>query len=382
MRFCHAQRSLLLLNLGVVLAACSVYDSNLLVQSGQSAIERDASAGMVVDSSRIEMSDSSMADEPLVKVAAATGDAYVETRCGDGKMTGAEKCDISIPIGQPGACPKDCPSINDCIPRVLNGTACYVECLLRELVCEGGDQCCPASCTADNDSDCSPKCGDGVVDESSGETCDPRAQDPCKTRDSDCNDGDPCTIDKLVGSAKNCSSACIHMPVTATQAGDDCCPLGGNATTDSDCKPRCGNGVREADEECDGGDGCDAQCKSIGTPEQRACLAASSGSCQTCACTNCTLLEHACRNGLNAVENAKCRAVLDCTQKSNCVGQACFCMDALCLFAGPCRAQIEAAAGTTDPAGLGAALADPTTTVGKSLAADSCRIEQCQDTCR
>lgn len=323
-----------------------------------------------------EPPESSVADS-----GAADSGARTETRCGDGQMTGSEKCDISIPPGQPGACPTECPAINACTKRALNGTACYAECVLLELVCEAGDGCCPAKCTVDNDPDCSPSCGDGLIERS--ETCDPESETQCKQRDSDCDDRDPCTIDTLTGSARNCNSACVHMPVTATQSGDDCCPSGANATTDSDCKPRCGNGVREADEVCDGGEGCDANCKTTGSPTQIACLSTASGPCETCACINCTATEQTCRNGSDAIENAKCGDVLDCTQQNNCIGQACYCdPDAFCLVAGPCLKQIQAAAGTDDPYRLATALVDPTTTVGKSYAADSCRITQCRDSCR
>jgi hypothetical protein len=43
----------------------------------------------------------------------------------------------------------------------------------------------------------------------------------------------------------------VHAPITATTAGDGCCPAGANATTDSDCAASCGNGVLEAGETCD-----------------------------------------------------------------------------------------------------------------------------------
>jgi hypothetical protein len=37
--------------------------------------------------------------------------------------------------------------------------------------CEDSDGCCPLGCNAYSDADCSPDCGNGVIEE--GETCDP-----------------------------------------------------------------------------------------------------------------------------------------------------------------------------------------------------------------
>lgn len=100
-----------------------------------------------------------------------------------------------------------------------------------QTACKAGDDCCPPTCNANNDSDCTPKCGNNIVE--MGETCDGN----CPT----------CTAETLTcftqqtGSAATCDVKC-HIPQQTCAAGDMCCPFvmgqDGNAcsiATDSDC---------------------------------------------------------------------------------------------------------------------------------------------------
>jgi hypothetical protein len=89
-------------------------------------------------------------------------------------------------------------------------------------------------------------CGDGVV--SANETCEANSAQPCPTT---CDDGDPCTKDVVTGTPEQCNVKCSHMPITAPQAGDGCCPSGANAASDGDCETRCGDGVVTGNETCD-----------------------------------------------------------------------------------------------------------------------------------
>jgi hypothetical protein len=80
----------------------------------------------------------------------------------------------------------------------------------------------------------SPTCNNGVVDV--GETCDPPGSCPATCAAS----ADACMPNVLVGSAAGCTAACVVQPVTACVAGDGCCPMGCDATTDSDCDAAAG----------------------------------------------------------------------------------------------------------------------------------------------
>ena len=106
-------------------------------------------------------------------------------------------------------------------------------------------------------------CGNGALDK--GELCDKKiaAGQPgaCPTS---CNDGKPCTADKLTGS--DCSVKCQYTPITQPKNGDGCCPPGANSGNDNDCKASCGNGVLDVGEKCDPGipkgqtGACDLKC--------------------------------------------------------------------------------------------------------------------------
>jgi MYXO-CTERM domain-containing protein len=87
------------------------------------------------------------------------------------------------------------------------------------------------------------RCGNGMVDP--GETCD----GDCPAA---CDDGDPCTVDTLSGTAAACNAACTTAPTTACTPGDGCCPAGCGSPADSDCSATCGNGRRDPGETCDG----------------------------------------------------------------------------------------------------------------------------------
>jgi predicted esterase len=146
-------------------------------------------------------------------------------QCGNGVIDPGETCD------PPSSCPTSCDDGNACTTDTLTGSAasCNVACSHAAITaCGGGDGCCPAGCTTATDSDCSPRCGNGVIDP--GETCDPPSSCPTS-----CDDGNACTTDMLTGSAASCNAACSHGPITACRGGDGCCPAGCTSATDSDC---------------------------------------------------------------------------------------------------------------------------------------------------
>jgi hypothetical protein len=310
------------------------------------------------------------------------GAGVAVAKCGDGQVNGVEKCDTGISAGAPGACASECPPLERCVPRVLNGTGCQTECVLRGLTCESGDGCCPGNCTKDNDLDCSSRCGDGIVQTTSGETCEPESGTPCLTSEASCDDQDACTIDRLTGSASNCNLACTHEPIATPGPQDGCCPSGGNARIDSDCVPLCGNGVAEDGEDCDGSDDCDPGCKFINAEERTRCTDQAKNDCERCACEKCTASELACLAGPNATDNRLCGDIIACSSQNNCIGSPCYCGDSLActLPNGACRVQVELAGGNALQ--VAQQVGDPSTIVGRSYAADQCRVAQCAQACR
>ncbi len=117
---------------------------------------------------------------------------------------------------------------------------------------------------------CAPsKCGDGFVNAAAGEQCEDGNETPsdgctaCRldcSGDADCDDGNDCTTDTCDG------AKCSHALAAASSA---CKQADGSSGVckDSTCVAAgCGNGVKDAGEECDDGnaddnDGCTAACK-------------------------------------------------------------------------------------------------------------------------
>ena len=153
------------------MTACSAYDAALLkapaLRTGGGGSPAIHTGGVGGSGGSVVVGDGG--------ISTGTPDATTnETRCGDGQVTGEEKCDTGIEIGKPGACAIDCAPLGACSLRALNGSGCQAECVLLQANCNGGDGCCPGTCTRANDSDCSITCGDGVVQTDSGETCEDR----------------------------------------------------------------------------------------------------------------------------------------------------------------------------------------------------------------
>ena len=172
--------------------------------------------------------------------------------CGNGIVENGEQCDTAIAAGQPGACPAACNDGFVCTTDTLmNGGTCTAECVSTPITTPmNGDGCCAPNGLPENDSDCNPGCGNGVVDP--GETCDtgiPAGPGACVNA---CNDGLVCTRDTVIG-AGTCTATCGFAPINAPMNGDGCCPAGANSLNDTDCPPRCGNGLMEAGEQCDDG---------------------------------------------------------------------------------------------------------------------------------
>ena len=92
-------------------------------------------------------------------------------------------------------------------------------------------------------------CGNGQIDP--GETCDTAIPTgaPGACPRADCDDGIACTADQVTGDG--CTRACVHTEITASKAGDGCCPAGMSSADDPDCSATCGNDSVEPGETCD-----------------------------------------------------------------------------------------------------------------------------------
>jgi hypothetical protein len=108
------------------------------------------------------------------------------------------------------------------------------------------DGCCGAGANANTDLDCSPACGNGVVE--NGESCDGN----CPTQE-DCEDGDPCTLDTVSG--VDCRRECSRVP--AVLGSNDGCCLSGESWQDDLACPRtysCGDRCSATDDVSTPGD--------------------------------------------------------------------------------------------------------------------------------
>jgi hypothetical protein len=219
--------------------------------------------------------------------------------CGNRSVETGETCD-------PGdSCPTACPPIG-CTLQKLEGSArtCDARCVASgtQSACVSGDSCCPMGCTTANDSDCSCACGNGVTEAACGETCDPQSSCPTTCPPMGCQ------LRRLVNMG-TCQAQCVDAG-TETQCvnGDGCCPPSCNSTNDNDCSPKCGNGVREADEKCDGDD-CPQSCPAMGC--QRRKLQGSAAQCNA-ECVDddvimgCMGGDSCCASGCSSISDSDC----------------------------------------------------------------------------
>lgn len=357
--------------------------------------------------------------------------------CGDGQIGVGETCD------PPETCPKkkDCTTNDICARAVFSGAAtrCTAACEMQPISeCVDGDGCCPASCSASADHDCPSACGDGVLDATAGETCDPSAPDAGCLVAADCDDSEPCTRDALEGSAAHCDVRCSHTKIVLAAAGDGCCPKGLTAMQDPDCEtgttasgvsgsedgPEAsggsdGTGARGDPDDGDGADGDgdgvsgggmsgddmssggvagrggaddgvpmsppadplgadEMQCRDVLTSADPPADEA----CSRCICERCVddMLDCYVRGDSN--RNQRCSAIMQCKQREGCTGEDCYCGSSPgCLVPrGPCVDPIR------DAPGVGVSLTlctlDPTCVNYLSTRYTECLERSCLGACR
>ena len=315
----------------------------------------------------------------------STSDRDCKAMCGNGVVEQGETCDPK------DSCP-ECNPADKCLQVTSTGSAdsCNLSCTLTALsACRNGDGCCPDGCTSSNDNDCSTTCNNGRVD--MRETCEMNAEPRCQPN---CNDNDDCTKDYQTGSVRNCNLVCTHLRITQAVNGDKCCPPGASANNDSDCVAACGNGKKEADEQCDdgntaAGDGCTSDCKV--ESEIDSCIARLGSDrrpeCARCNCEKCRDQVLACYSGKDASGNKQCTDLVSCGLEKGCSGTNCFCGSISlpsCLLGlgnGPCRPQVEAAAQSTSPGDISVRSGDTNFPVGRANALAACGRTNCAAEC-
>jgi cysteine-rich repeat protein len=100
--------------------------------------------------------------------------------CNNGVVDAGETCDTAIASG-PGSCPTSCSDGMACTTDTLsNGGTCTALCAYPPITMPAnGDGCCPPGANANNDNNCTPVCGNGVME----------GTEECDDGDTDPNDG-------------------------------------------------------------------------------------------------------------------------------------------------------------------------------------------------
>jgi len=165
-------------------------------------------------------------------------------------MSGAAKATLSVVVGL---------AATALVALMAVGLSCGFDVDSGQLEC-GPSAECPRDFECRFDGRCyrpdvglSTSCGNNIVE--ANETCDPRAG--CAT---DCDDGNRCTVDNLVGDSADCNVGCLRAVIEECVDGDECCPEGCGFRVDDDCSATCGNDVVDDNETCDPPATCPAVC--------------------------------------------------------------------------------------------------------------------------
>jgi hypothetical protein len=228
----------------------------------------------------------------------STNDDDCAVKCGNGVREGSETCD---PLS---TCPTSCPNQGCQLREVKNPGTCKAACenSRTQTQCASGDDCCPPACNNNNDRDCQPKCGNGVLE--GDETCEPVAE--CNRRQNACK-SDRNNVRQPRGNASQCTFECDENPRQCS-AADGQCP--DNCVADPDCE-RCGNGRKEGNEICDGNCPTAASCSNVGCQLRK--LTGSADNCDARCVDNgqqtqCRGGDNCCPGGCNANNDSDCPA--------------------------------------------------------------------------
>lgn len=183
-------------------------------------------------------------------------------------------------------------------------------------IVDPGEDCDDHDQLKDNvcDTTCHFTCGNGMVDTDVGELCDTAIASGAGACPRSCDDGNACTDDVL--NSSGCTAECVHSSITARVDGDGCCPVGADATSDSDCTAICGNGTVEPGETCDKGIAAGAGACPAACDDMLVCttnVLSNAGTCQAaCSFPPITMPmngDGCCPSGANANNDGDCVAV-------------------------------------------------------------------------
>lgn len=236
-------------------------------------------------------------------------------------------------------------------------------------------------------------CGDGNVETSKGEQCDPPVAGACDA---------------------NCQTIAVVCGNGMVQTGEDCDPPNGT-TCNASCKSIvCGDGNVEGTEQCEppnsprGAGNCDASCKTIPSvcgngikepgegcdaPGDASCLPTCQPNgdlCGTCQTANCNVVK---TEKATRCTGTSCDAYNQCLADTQCAKNdvrdcycgstpytSCFLFDANAPV-GPCKNIINTMAGSTTPLQVGTVFFDGTTPLGAVNNLEVCSATNCQSTC-
>jgi hypothetical protein len=234
-------------------------------------------------------------------------------------------------------------------------------------------------------------CGNGMVQPDKGEQCDPpSAANHC---DQNCQIIPVCGNMVKEGTEQcdppngvTCDQSCKNIPIVCgnniVQPGESCDPPNGTtcgATCQTIAPAMCGNGVVEAGEDCEPPSTatCDSKCKKIDV-------------CAVCETAQCDPTISGCDSLTGAAKTA-CTALLACVRTKHCAPagdvQPCYCgtaTDIGCLGGGGnglCKAEVEAAAQSTDPGAIAERFVDPAFPVGRAANLIGCDHDSCSTKC-
>lgn len=181
-----------------------------------------------------EACDNGANTSPYGSTGCAPG-CIIPPRCGDSMVQPAfnETCDDGINDGQYGGCTDTCQFAPRCGDGQVNGPAGAEEC--DDGANDGSYNNCAPGCKV------GPRCGDGVMQAEFGEQCE----------DGNADNGDGCS--------SNCRIEGICGDTLVDSASGEECDDGINDGGYGECAPlcklgpRCGDGVTQPEEACDGG---------------------------------------------------------------------------------------------------------------------------------